>query len=82
MSHSLIERRQREISVTELVCVTEPEQQPMRCRSPVDDANNCIQRHRGIIRQKNNCEQDAQEPIARFAPKSRSRRWRMEQYSQ
>ena len=51
----------------------------MRRHSPVDDANNRIERHCRIIRQKNNREHDAQETVARVAPKSRSGRRRMEQ---
>src|SRR4029077_13983913 len=55
------------------------EEQPMRRQSPVDDANNRIERHCRIIRQKNNREHDAQETVAWVAPKSRPRRRRMEQ---
>src|SRR5204863_10137977 len=52
------------------------QEQPMRRDSPIAYANNGIECHARVIRQKNDGEHGAQAAVARFAPKSSSgRRW-------
>ena len=51
----------------------------MRRHSPVDDANNGIKRHAALSARKITVKHDAEETVARVAPKSRSGRRRMEQ---